>query len=119
MKKNNEPIVVRGEIWYADLSPIVGSEQGGLRPVLIIQNDVGNKHAPTTIAAPITSRLFKSLLPTHIPLAKGEGNLASNSLILLEQIRVIDKQRLKNRFGVLSEDKMEQVNKAIKVSLGV
>ena len=119
MKKNNEPIINRGEIYYADLSPSVGSEQGGLRPVVIIQNNVGNKHAPTTIIAPITSRLTKNLLPTHIPLAQGEGGLSSNSLILLEQVRVIDKQRLKNRFGILSEDKMEQVNKAIKISLGV
>ena len=119
MKKNNEPIVYRGEIYYADLSSSVGSEQGGLRPVVVIQNNLGNKHSPTTIIAPITSRNSKNLLPTHIPLVQGEGGLSSNSLILLEQVRVVDKQRLKNRFGILSEDKMEQVNKAIKISLGV
>lgn len=107
-------IVKRGQIWYADLSPVIGSEQGGLRPVLIIQNDIGNKHAPTTIVAPVTSKLGKSQLPTHI-----ECKLWRDSIILLEQIRAIDKSRLKQCMITLDENTMAQVNEAIKISLGV
>lgn len=105
----------RGQIYYADLSPVVGSEQGGLRPVLIIQNDIGNSHAPTVIAAAITSRFSKANLPTHINI-KG---LARDSMVLLEQIRTIDKRRLKNYMGEVDTETMEQINKAIKISLGV
>ena len=115
--KNNQPIVNRGEIYYADLSPSQGSEQGGLRPVLILQNNVGNKHAPTTIVAPITSRLTKKQLPTHITF-NGCG-LPKDSVILMEQIRTIDKGRLKQKIGYLTDEKWEVVNEAIKVSLGL
>lgn len=115
--KNNQPIVYRGEIYYADLSPVVGSEQGGLRPVVIIQNDMGNTHAPTTIVAPITSRMGKKPLPTHI-LFCGCG-LAKDSVILMEQIRTIDKSRLKQKMGSLPPEKLEAVDMAIKVSLGL
>jgi mRNA interferase MazF len=115
--KNNQPIVTRGEIYYADLSPSQGSEQGGLRPVLILQNNVGNKHAPTTIVAPITSRLGKKPLPTHITF-NGCG-LAKDSVILMEQIRTIDKSRLKQKMGCLTNEKWEVVNDAIKISLGL
>ena len=115
--KNNQPMVYRGEIYYADLSPVVGSEQGGLRPVVIIQNNMGNKHSPTTIVAPITSRMGKKPLPTHI-LFCGCG-LAKDSIILMEQIRVIDKSRLQQKMGCLPPEKIEAVDMAIKVSLGV
>ena len=117
MKKNNQPIVSRGDIYYASLSPVVGSEQGGLRPVVIVQNNVGNKHAPTTIVAPITSRLTKKPLPTHV-FIEGCG-LSTESVILLEQIRVIDKQRLKDKLGVLPPDTLELVNKALYISVGL
>ena len=119
MRKNNQPIVSRGEIYYAELSPVVGSEQGGLRPVLIIQNDVGNRNAPTTIVAPITSKLGKTTLPTHINLKTNEGGLKTESIVLLEQIRVIDKQRLRCKMGQLGLDKMESIDNGIKVSLGL
>lgn len=115
--KNNQPIVNRGDLYYADLSPVVGSEQGGLRPVVIVQNDVGNKHAPTTIIAPITSRMTKNPLPTHVPFS-GCG-LSKDSVILLEQIRTIDKSRLKGRMGYLPPEKIEVMDMAIKVSLGL
>ena len=117
MKKNNEPIINRGDIFYADLSPIIGSEQGGLRPILILQNNMGNKHAPTTIVAPITAQISKKQLPTHIPF-NGCG-LAKDSIILLEQIRTIDKCRLKQKIGCLTDEKWEVVNQAIKISLGL
>lgn len=107
-------IVKRGQIWYADLSPAQGSEQGGMRPVLVIQNDIGNKHAPTTIVAPITSRLNKAAMPTHI-----ECRLLRDSIVLLEQVRCIDKSRLRSHIATLDEDTMAQVNEAIKISLGV
>ena len=119
MKKNNEPIVMRGEVWYADLSPSKGSEQGGMRPVLVIQNNIGNKHAPTTIVAPITSRLTKKLLPTHIAVAQGEGGLKAESIVLLEQIRVVDKQRLLQKLGALSSKKILEIDEAIRISLEV
>ena len=119
MKKNNEPIVYRGEIYYADLSPAVGSEQGGLRPVLIIQNDIGNKYAPTTIIAPITSRLTKKPLPTHVALPQNAFGLKVEGIVLMEQIRVIDKQRLKQKMGTVSNDIMHEINNALKVSLAI
>ncbi len=111
--------VKRGDIYYADLSPVVGSEQGGLRPVLIIQNDVGNKYSPTVIAAAITSKLSKSKMPTHIDVYASQFGLAKDSVILLEQIRTIDKKRLKEKMGHLDSDVMQQVNDALSVSFGL
>lgn len=111
--------VKRGDIYYADLSPVVGSEQGGLRPVLIIQNDVGNRYSPTVIAAAITSRLGKNRLPTHIDVYADRVGLVKDSVILLEQVRTLDKRRLKEKMGHLDEDMMEQVNRAIAVSVGL
>ncbi len=111
--------VKRGDIYYADLSPVIGSEQGGLRPVLIIQNDVGNRYSPTVIAAAITSRLGKNRLPTHIDVYADRVGLVKDSVILLEQMRTLDKRRLKEKMGHLDEGMMEQVNRAIAVSVGL
>ena len=111
--------VKRGEIYYADLSPVVGSEQGGIRPVLIVQNDVGNKYSPTVIAAAITSQKEKTKLPTHISVISGECGLAKDSIVLLEQVRTIDKKRLKERMGSLDDLSMEMVDKALSVSFGL
>lgn len=111
--------VKRGDIYYADLSPVVGSEQGGLRPVLIIQNDVGNKYSPTVIAAAITSRLGKNRLPTHIDVYADRVGLVKDSVILLEQMRTLDKRRLKEKMGHLDESMMGEVNRAIAVSVGL
>lgn len=111
--------VKRGEIYYADLSPVIGSEQGGLRPVLIVQNDTGNKHSPTVIAAAITSQINKARLPTHIELEARSYGLTKDSVVLLEQIRTIDKRRLKERMGSLDERLMNQVDSAIAVSFGL
>ena len=111
--------VKRGDIYYADLSPVVGSEQGGMRPVLIVQNDVGNKHSPTVIAAAITSQINKAKLPTHIELGARTYGLSKDSVILLEQIRTIDKKRLKDRMGKLDDKLMNQVDNAIAVSFGL
>ena len=111
--------VRRGDIFYADLSPVVGSEQGGLRPVLIIQNDVGNRYSPTVIAAAITSRMGKAKLPTHIDIYADRVGLAKDSVILLEQIRTLDKRRLREKMGHLDDDVMEKVNNAIAVSFGL
>ncbi len=111
--------VRRGDIFYADLSPVVGSEQGGLRPVLIIQNDVGNKYSPTVIAAAITSRMGKTKLPTHIDIYADRVGLAKDSVILLEQIRTLDKRRLREKMGHLDDSVMEDVNNAIAVSFGL
>lgn len=111
--------VKRGEIYYADLSPVVGSEQGGVRPVLIVQNDIGNKHSPTVIAAAITSQKEKSRLPTHIALNASACGLAKDSVVLLEQVRTLDKRRLKERMGELDSDAMSQVNDALSVSFGL
>ena len=111
--------VHRGDIYYADLSPVVGSEQGGLRPVLIVQNDVGNKHSPTVIAAAITSRCDKAKLPTHIEIDAQSYGLSRDSVILLEQVRTIDKQRLREKIGRLDEIQMIKVNDAISVSFGL
>ena len=111
--------VKRGDIYYADLSPVVGSEQGGMRPVLIIQNDTGNKHSPTVIAAAITSQINKARLPTHIELEAQTYGLTKDSVVLLEQIRTIDKRRLKERMGKLDDSLMDQVDNAIAVSFGL
>ena len=111
--------VKRGDIYYADLSPVVGSEQGGLRPVLIIQNDVGNRYSPTVIAAAITSRMGKNRLPTHIDIHADRVGLAKDSVVLLEQIRTLDKRRLKEKMGHLDESMMRNVNSAIAVSFGL
>ena len=111
--------VHRGDIYYADLSPVVGSEQGGLRPVLIVQNDVGNRHSPTVIAAAITSRHDKARLPTHIEVEAGESGLARDSVVLLEQIRTLDKRRLKEKMGALDERSMNAVDSAISISFGL
>ena len=108
--------VHRGDIYYADLSPVVGSEQGGMRPVLIVQNDIGNKHSPTVIAAAITSRLDKAKLPTHIEVG---GGLAKDSVVLLEQIRTLDKKRLKEKMGTLDVSSMSAVNSALSISFGL
>lgn len=111
--------VKRGDIYYADLSPVVGSEQGGVRPVLIVQNDVGNKYSPTVIAAAITSHQDKNRLPTHINVNGASCGLAKDSVVLLEQVRTLDKQRLKEKMGNLSNDDMGKINKALYVSFGL
>lgn len=111
--------IKRGDIFYADLSPVVGSEQGGLRPVLIVQNDVGNKYSPTVIAAAITSKMTKARLPTHIGVLAKDVGLNKDSVILLEQIRTLDKTRLKEKMGHLDEVTMNEVNSAITVSFGL
>ena len=110
-------IIRRGDIYYADLRPVVGSEQGGVRPVLIIQNDVGNKHSPTVICAAITSRMNKAKLPTHVELSSRDCDMVKDSVILLEQLRTIDKQRLREKICHLDGDLLDQVNDALKVSL--
>lgn len=112
-------IIKRGEIYYADLSPVVGSEQGGIRPVLIVQNDVGNRYSPTVIAAAITSQRDKTELPTHIKLDASFSGLAKDSIVLLEQVRTIDKQRLKEKMGTLDNRSMNMVDRALFVSLGL
>lgn len=117
-------LVKRGDIFYADLSPVIGSEQGGMRPVLIVQNDVGNKYSPTVIAAAITSRTGKTKLPTHIDVHPSATNmsdygLARDSVILLEQVRTIDKRRLKEHIGHLDDTTMQRVNSALSVSFGL
>lgn len=111
--------VKRGDIYYADLSPVVGSEQGGIRPVLIVQNDVGNKYSPTVIAAAITSQKFKTQLPTHISVQADGCGLAKDSIVLLEQVRTLDKKRLKERMGCLDDHEMSRVNQALSVSFGL
>ena len=116
---NNElHIIKRGELYYADLSPVVGSEQGGVRPVLVVQNDVGNRYIPTIIAAAVTSKINKARLPTHIELSAEIYGLSKDSVVLLEQIRTIDKRRLKERIGFLSEQMMLRVDNALLISLG-
>ena len=111
-------MIKRGELYYADLSPVVGSEQGGVRPVLVVQNDVGNKYSPTVIAAAVTSQMGKAKLPTHIELAAGDYGLPKDSVVLLEQIRTIDKRRLRERIGELPINLMRKVNDALMISLG-
>jgi mRNA interferase MazF len=112
-------VIKRGDIFYADLSPVVGSEQGGIRPVLIVQNDIGNKYSPTVIAAAITSQINKAKLPTHIELNAQEYGLLKDSVILLEQIRTIDKKRLREKIGRLDDELMERVNEALSISFGL
>lgn len=112
-------IVKKGDLFFADLSPVVGSEQGGVRPVLVVQNDVGNKYSPTIIVAAVTSQTGKAKLPTHVQLEATQGGLSKNSVVLLEQLRTIDKQRLKERIGTLSESQIPDVEKALSVSLGI
>lgn len=116
---NQQSIVRRGEIYYADLSPVVGSEQGGMRPVLIVQNDVGNRYSPTVIAAAITSQQNKARLPTHIEIEARTYGLSKNSVVLLEQVRTLDKRRLRERMGCLDDKAMQRVDGAIAVSLGL
>ena len=111
-------VVKRGDIFYADLSPVVGSEQGGIRPVLIVQNDIGNKFSPTVICAAITSQINKAKLPTHIEISANDFGLQKDSVILLEQIRTIDKKRLRERIGRLDDELMEKVNEALLISFG-
>jgi len=111
--------VLRGYVFYADLSPVVGSEQGGTRPVLVIQNDVGNKYSPTVIVAAITSQINKAKLPTHVEIKAGENGMEKDSVILLEQVRTIDKQRLQTKLAELDEKIMERVDDALRISLGL
>ena len=112
-------IVRRGELYFADLSPVKGSEQGGIRPVLILQNDIGNKYSPTVIVAAITSQINKAKIPTHIEISAKEYGLEKDSVILLEQIRTLDKQRLREKISKLSDYKMSFVDRAMQISLGI
>ena len=112
-------VVKRGDIYYADLSPVIGSEQGGIRPVLIVQNDVGNTYSPTVIAAAITSQINKAKMPTHIELSASEYGLYKDSVVLLEQIRTIDKKRLREKVAHLDKGLMEDVDSALAVSFGI
>ena len=113
-----ENLIKRGDIYFADLSPVVGSEQGGVRPVLVIQNDVGDKFSPTVIVSAITSQLSKAKLPTHVELSSVQYHLPKDSVVLLEQIRTLDKKRLKDKITVLDERKMKEINRALLISLG-
>lgn len=112
-------MVKRGDMYYADLSPVVGSEQGGVRPVLIVQNDIGNKYSPTVIAAAITSQINKAKMPTHIEINAESYGLAKDSVVLVEQIRTIDKKRLKEKIGHIDDDLMDKVNEALLISFGL
>ncbi len=116
---NDNIIVRRGDIFYADLSPVVGSEQGGVRPVLVIQNNVGNKYSPTIIVADITSQLKKAKLPTHIEIEAGSYGLVKDSVLLLEQIRTIDRKRMKDKIGKCDREFMQKVCKALEISVGL
>ena len=118
MERLEEELVKRGEIYFADLSPVVGSEQGGVRPVLVVQNDIGNKYSPTVIICAITSKLSKAKLPTHIELGAKQYNLPKDSVCLLEQIRTIDKKRLKEKLSYIGKAKMKEVERAMLISLG-
>ena len=111
--------VKRGDIFYADLSPVVGSEQGGIRPVIIIQNDIGNRYSPTVIVAAITSQINKAKLPTHVEISSEEYGLNRDYVVLLEQIRTLDKKRLKEKIGHMTEDDMKKVNKSLLISLNL
>lgn len=123
MRKNwrsvNSVVVKRGDIFYADLSPVVGSEQGGVRPVLVVQNDIGNKFSPTVIVAAVTSQINKAKMPTHVEINANDFGLAKNSVILLEQVRTIDKKRLREKIGKLDEELMERVEEALIISFGI
>lgn len=118
-RRKNLTQIKRGDIYYADLSPVVGSEQGGVRPVLIVQNDLGNKHSPTVIAAAITSKLGKTELPTHIRVDAADYGLSRDSVILLEQVRTLDKRRLREKMGHLDTSAMNEVDHALSVSFGL
>ncbi|HHX94922.1 MAG TPA: type II toxin-antitoxin system PemK/MazF family toxin [Clostridia bacterium] len=111
--------VRRGDVFYAELNPVIGSEQGGTRPVLVIQNDIGNQYSPTTVVAAITSQIQKAKLPTHVEIDKKKGGLDKDSVILLEQIRTIDKSRLRHKIAFLDEEIMEKVNHGLEISLGL
>ncbi|WP_029791588.1 type II toxin-antitoxin system PemK/MazF family toxin [Metaclostridioides mangenotii] len=115
----NNSDIKRGDLYYADLSPVIGSEQGGVRPVLIVQNDVGNKYSPTVIISAITSQINKAKLPTHVEISSNEYGLNKDSVILLEQIRTIDKKRLREKIGCLDEDMMMKVEAGLQISLGL
>ena len=112
-------VVRRGDIFYGDLSPVVGSEQGGLRPVLIVQNDIGNKYSPTVIVAAITSQINKAKLPTHIEISAEDYGLPKDSVVLLEQIRTIDKKRLKEKLGHMNDEIIPKINEALSISVGL
>ncbi len=112
-------VVKRGDIFYADLSPVIGSEQGGTRPVLVVQNDIGNKFSPTVIIAAITSQINKAKMPTHIEISANDFGLAKDSVILLEQIRTIDKRRLKEKIGRLNDELLTKVDEALGISFGI
>lgn len=112
-------VVKRGEIYYADLSPVIGSEQGGIRPVLVVQNDVGNKYSPTVIVAAITSQINKAKMPTHVEIDAKEYGLIKDSVILLEQIRTVDKKRLKEKIGKIDDDLSEKVDESLLISFGL
>ncbi|MBZ2176023.1 type II toxin-antitoxin system PemK/MazF family toxin [Schnuerera sp. xch1] len=111
--------IKRGDVFYADLSPVIGSEQGGVRPVLVIQNDIGNKYSPTIIVAAITSQINKAKLPTHVEISAPQYGLPKDSVVLLEQIRTIDKKRLREKIGKFNEDMMIKVDESLKISLGI
>ncbi|MCL2321427.1 MAG: type II toxin-antitoxin system PemK/MazF family toxin [Oscillospiraceae bacterium] len=112
-------VIRRGDIYYADLSPVIGSEQGGIRPVIIIQNDTGNKYSPTVIVAAITSQINKAKLPTHVEISSVDYGLSKDSVVLLEQIRTLDKKRLRDKIGKMTESDIILVNNAIKISFGL
>ena len=112
-------VIRRGDIYYADLSPVIGSEQGGIRPVIIIQNDTGNKYSPTVIVAAITSQINKAKLPTHVEISSVDYGLSKDSVVLLEQIRTLDKKRLRDKIGKMTEKDIILVNNAIKISFGL
>ena len=112
-------MVKRGDIFYADLSPVIGSEQGGIRPVIIIQNDIGNKYSPTIIVAAITSQINKAKLPTHVEISSEEYGLNKDSVVLLEQIRTVDKKRLKEKIGHMTEKDIQKVDEALLISMGL
>ena len=118
-QKNDRAMIKRGDVFYANLSPVIGSEQGGSRPVLILQNDIGNRYSPTIIVAAITAQISKGKLPTHIELKADECNLERDSVVLLEQLRTIDKKRLRNKITTLDENIMKSVDEAIKISIGL
>ena len=113
-----DPMIQRGDLYSACLDPVVGSEQGGIRPVLIVQNDVGNRYSPTVIVLAVTGRLNKSRLPTHVPIDAGDTGLQRDSVVLAEQIRTLDKRRLRERIGSLRPEVMDQVSQAMRISLG-
>lgn len=112
-------MIKRGDIFYADLSPVIGSEQGGVRPVLVVQNDIGNKYSPTIIIAAITSQINKAKLPTHVEITGQEYGLPKDSVVLLEQIRTIDKKRLREKIGRFNDEMMRYVDDALKISVGL